>query len=154
MKIRNGFVSNSSSSSFFATLTMDRFNKLELSAAEQAVIDELAAQTYLEDIEIIIFSSIMGNYDDIEDVDFKTFAKSVISYAEKNADPMLEEYKSELIRAELTPEEKAAAKIKSKGSVYDWDYFFILFDNTRESIIKRFIDLKNNKMCIIKQADF
>jgi len=151
MKIRTGFVSNSSSSSFIAVLASNRLDNIDLTASEQAVLEVCdTTRVELEGVEMIVLSFIMGNYDDMETIDMETFAQSVIDHAKKMSDPMIDEYEAELVGAELTAEEKATAKMQISGPAHDWEYFSNVFDNARASIIQKLLELKENKMCVIK----
>jgi len=71
MKIRNGFVSNSSTSSFIIILSKEKYNKLltEVDSYQKAVLEELGFEedTILGQRAVIITGS-KGNYSSFKDI--------------------------------------------------------------------------------------
>jgi hypothetical protein len=68
MKIRNGFVSNSSSSSFIALVPKDSWEKLMTtkSEIEIAALETMITEKKFCGIECIDFAYVSGNYDSLE----------------------------------------------------------------------------------------
>jgi hypothetical protein len=92
MKIRTGFVSNSSSSSFVAVLAKDDFNKLleTLTPVAKTVISYLQIENKkLNNTEMIVYSAIEGNasFDPLfERVDKIEFLNKVLALADNNSE--------------------------------------------------------------------
>jgi len=106
MKIRTGFVSNSSSSSFVAVLAKDDFNKLleTLTPVAKTVISYLQIENKkLNNTEMIVYSAIEGNasFDPLfERVDKIEFLNKVLALADNNSE-LFKNYK--MLLNNLTP---------------------------------------------------
>lgn len=131
MKIRTGFVSNSSSSSFIAVLTKRQFESIDFSPEERASIDELfVKESQLDGNELIMIHSVSGNIDDVDYLDVNKFKESVIKYARKSGSN-LAEYENE-------------------------DHFFFqdLFSESCYELRKRLSSLEKEGKCMTYKAEF
>ena len=80
MKIRNGFVSNSSSSSYLILITKDDYDKMlgDLTDLEKMVLKELpssSVKAFGMSMKTIEWTS--GNYDTFEDMSFSKFKSAI-----------------------------------------------------------------------------
>ena len=68
MKIRNGFVSNSSSSSFLILLTKEAYDEVisGVGPLTQAVVEQLSGKASFLGTECVSYNHTDGNYDDFE----------------------------------------------------------------------------------------
>lgn len=68
MKIRSGFVSNSSSSSFLILLTKEAYDEVisGVDPLAQAVVEQLSRKTKFLGTECVAYSRMSGNHDDFD----------------------------------------------------------------------------------------
>lgn len=159
MKVRMGFVSNSSSSSFTALMTRDRFESMDLTSGERAFLNVIdVGFPVLEGVTMFTFSTMSGNHDDSEWVNIKDFADSLVKYAQQSNDPMYEEYKEELDRILKKPKPKKSNRYYG-GSYSDfsydtWEFFFEMFHEARSSFEQKCSELQKESFCITTSVDF
>lgn len=159
MKVRQGFVSNSSSSSFTAFVTGKRYDEMDFSSVERAVIESIGLSScQFEGLEMIVFSSTEGSHDDLEWIKMDGFAQKVLEYTGKNKDPMFEEYKEqyEIACEDIVKKSERHARtyLTSDRYLQEWEFFVELFMEARSSIYKKFQDLKNKNICIVHEENF
>lgn len=161
MKVRHGFVSNSSSSSFTVLLTEDRFDQIKFDAAEKAALKMIGFGGHkLEGVNMIVFTTASGNYDDTEWIKMEDYAEVLVSYAKELSDPMLSEYESELEESKKSVENKAADRQKIPRYHYSdpyprhWEYFLETFNHARDRIRLKFHEMEQEGFCITTSLDF
>jgi hypothetical protein len=96
MKIRNGFVSNSSSSSFLLVTTKTNYDKvleeLSLSEEEQELLkdcDDLFGTKKVFGQDLITISYVEGNYSDFEDLPegaYELIEEQIVTALRKDSD--------------------------------------------------------------------
>lgn len=93
MKIRQGFVSNSSSSSYVVVLGRAQYDEIlrDMTGFERHVISSLepVPQTFLEQ-EVVVISWMSGNCDSFEYVDCSDFAKYLDKEEEEDVEVVRE----------------------------------------------------------------
>ena len=159
MKIRNGFVSNSSSSSFTAFTTVEEYDKMEFTPSERAVIDIIGLGSHmLGDLSLVEFSYMSGERNDTEWIKMDDFAQKVIEYAKESTDLSLSEYEEQYEIACETIEKSVEKHVQNYSfmpiSRDEWEYFMDLFSDAQYSIAKKFKSLNESGLCIIHEMDF
>lgn len=68
MKVRKGFVSNSSSSSFIVLITKEAYDEIikDIDPFAQAVVEQLSGKTQFLGTECVSYNHTSGNYTDFE----------------------------------------------------------------------------------------
>ncbi len=105
MKIRTGFVSNSSSSSFVALFPADKFEemKAELSPVELATVEEVGFdKKTFNGIECVVFGYTSGNYSTVEYLDRKSISARAAEIAKERGVELSEDEDSEEVICEAT----------------------------------------------------
>ena len=113
MKIRNGFVSNSSSSSFVMLMSKDVYDGLleDLNPLEQAIVDHFSSNTRFLETDCIVYQHTSGNYSNFEYISQEECIQKAKEISEATGKEFDESDWSEDILYEF---ESSARKIRDK----------------------------------------
>jgi hypothetical protein len=138
---------------------MSRYDDMKLTTTERAVIDSIGLSGCpFEGLDIVVFSSMEGNHDDLEWIKINDFAQKVIEYARDSEDPMLDEYSEqyEIACEDIVKraERHAGSYMTSDRYLQEWEYFRELFNEARGAVYKKFQDLQKEGLCIVHEENF
>ena len=145
MKIRQGFVSNSSSTSFTAILTAETFAELLFSSAEKAFLKTTMSYHKLGDITLLFWEYISDEqgYSDIDN-----FSQLLIEEATRTKDSLLSEFIAEYNNPCSKPDRYG------RQPKYNYSYFAEIFMEVANIVALKFKMYAQSNKCIYQEKQF